>query len=85
MRVLHHTRCVDASVRLLRGVLAQHHACGEIALVGVRFGAPLAFAMRAAMRAAARGAERKPPHAPGDRGRSARGGLSVSSFGAKWS
>jgi hypothetical protein len=56
------TRCVDASVRLLRGVLAQH-ACGELALVGVLFGAPLAVAMRAAVRAAVRAAERKPPRA----------------------
>ena len=43
----------------IRGVLAQHHACGELALVGVQFGAPLAVAMRAAVRAA----ERKPPRA----------------------
>ena len=57
------TRCVDASVRLLRGVLAQHHACGELALVGVLFGAPLAVAMRAAVRAAVRAAERKTPRA----------------------
>ena len=37
--------------RLLRGVLVQHHACGELALVGVRLSAPLAAAMRAAVRA----------------------------------
>ena len=47
----------------IRGVLAQHHACGELALVGVLFGAPLAVAMRAAVRAAVRAAERKPPRA----------------------
>ena len=53
------TRCVDASVRLLRGVLAQHHACGELALAGVRLGAPHAAAVRAAVCAA----ERKPARA----------------------
>ena len=63
------TRCVDASVRLLRGVLAQHHASGELALVGVLFGAPLAVAMRAAVRAAVRAAERKPPRASARRTR----------------
>ena len=57
------TRCVDASVRLLRGVLAQHRACGELALVGVLFEAPLTVAMRAAVRAAVRAAERKLPRA----------------------
>ena len=44
--------------RLLRGVLVQHHACGELALVGVRLSAPLAAAMRAAVRAAVHAAER---------------------------
>ena len=58
----------------IRGVLAQHHACGELALVGVLFGAPLAVAMRAAVRAAVRAAERNPrARARAEQGRAKRG------------
>ena len=52
------TRCVDASVRLLRGVLAQHHACGELTLAGAaRRAARRRRARRRACRRARRGAQ----------------------------